>query len=111
MQPVKKLWQLFSLFLAGILVAGLLAACGDSSPAPVTGGATTAAGGAATTGAAGGTTTTAAAPAPTATPLPTVPQPAGSTKITFWYGLTGTNGGVVQQVVNRFNSSQNKYYV
>jgi sn-glycerol 3-phosphate transport system substrate-binding protein len=40
-----------------------------------------------------------------------VPQPSGSTKITFWYGLTGFNGGVVQQVVNKFNQSQQKYYV
>ena len=55
------------------------------------------------------TATTAAAPQPT--PFPTVPQPAGSTKLTFWYGLTGFNGGVTQQVVNRFNSSQTKYYV
>lgn len=50
-------------------------------------------------------------PAPTPTAFPTVPQPAGSTKIVFWYGLTGFNGGVVQQVVNKFNQSQQKYYV
>jgi sn-glycerol 3-phosphate transport system substrate-binding protein len=56
-------------------------------------------------------TGTAKPPAPTITPFPTVPQPAGSTKITFWYGLTGFNGGVVQQVVNKFNQSQTKYYV
>jgi sn-glycerol 3-phosphate transport system substrate-binding protein len=49
--------------------------------------------------------------APTVTPYPTVPQAAGSTKITFWYGLTGFNGGVVQQMVNKFNESQQKYYV
>ena len=40
-----------------------------------------------------------------------MPQAQGSTKITFWYGLTGFNGGVVQQVVNKFNESQTKYYV
>ncbi|MEO8287708.1 MAG: ABC transporter substrate-binding protein [Chloroflexota bacterium] len=47
----------------------------------------------------------------TPTPVPVVPQPAGSTKITFWYGLTGFNGGVVQQLVNKYNESQQKYYV
>jgi sn-glycerol 3-phosphate transport system substrate-binding protein len=65
----------------------------------------------AATTAAGATTTAALVPAPTATPVPTVPQPAGSIKITFWYGLTGFNGAVVQQVVNKYNSSQSKYYV
>ena len=73
-----------------------------------------------TAAAAAATNTTAAAPpaatrrrgpAPTATPYPTVPAAAGSLKITFWYGLTGVNGGVVQQVVNQFNTSQTKYYV
>ena len=42
--------------------------------------------------AAGATGTPAAAAATTPTAVPTVPQPAGSTKITFWYGLTGFNG-------------------
>ncbi len=51
------------------------------------------------------------AAAPTPTAFPTVPQPSGSTKITFWYGLTGFNGGIVQQVINKFNQSQQKYYV
>jgi sn-glycerol 3-phosphate transport system substrate-binding protein len=57
------------------------------------------------------TTGTKPAPAPTITPVPPVPQAAGSTKLTFWYGLTGFNGNVVQQVVNKYNSSQTKYYV
>lgn len=68
-----------------------------------------------TTGTSAGTTPTVAgtpaAPAPTATPFPTVPMPAGATSFTFWYGLTGFNGGVVQQVINKFNESQTKYYV
>ena len=42
---------------------------------------------------------------------PAVEQPAGSTKITFWYGLTGALGNVVRTVVNNYNSSQSKYYV
>ncbi len=50
-------------------------------------------------------------PAATPTAYPTVPQPAGSTKLTFWYGLTGFNGAITQQVVNKFNTSQSKYYV
>jgi sn-glycerol 3-phosphate transport system substrate-binding protein len=40
-----------------------------------------------------------------------LPQPAGSTKVTFWFGLTGVNGDVVRKVVNRYNASQAKYYV
>ncbi len=50
-------------------------------------------------------------PVATPTPFPPVPQPAGSLKITFWYGLTGANGNIVQQMVNQFNTSQTKYYV
>ncbi|HET9221874.1 MAG TPA: ABC transporter substrate-binding protein, partial [Roseiflexaceae bacterium] len=52
-----------------------------------------------------------APPAPTITPVPAIEQPAGSTKITFWYGLTGALGNVVRTVVNNYNSSQSKYYV
>ncbi len=57
------------------------------------------------------TATPAAAAASTPTAVPTVPQAAGSTKITFWYGLTGANGAAVQGVINKYNSSQTKYYV
>jgi len=31
------------------------------------------------------------------------------TKITFWYGLTGFNGEVVKQVVDKYNASQTKF--
>ncbi|MEI6045533.1 MAG: ABC transporter substrate-binding protein, partial [Chloroflexota bacterium] len=80
----------------------------------VAAGTTTAA--SATTVAAGATTaasatTTAAVAAPTPTAVAPIPQPAGSVKITFWYGLTGALGNVVQQTVNKYNSSQSKYYV
>jgi sn-glycerol 3-phosphate transport system substrate-binding protein len=77
-----------------------------TTPGATTAGATTAA---ATT--AGATTAAAAGPAATATPLPTVPQAAGSIKVTFWYGLGAPLNGVVQQVVNKYNSSQTKYYI
>jgi sn-glycerol 3-phosphate transport system substrate-binding protein len=43
--------------------------------------------------------------------VPAIAQPAGSTKITFWYGLTGANGNVIRTMVNTYNSSQSKYYV
>lgn len=33
------------------------------------------------------------------------------TKVTFWYGLTGFNGEVVKQVVEKYNASQSKYTV
>ena len=61
--------------------------------------------------AASGTVTTTTAAAPTLTPIPPVPQAEGSTKLTFWFGLTGANGNIVRQVVNKFNTSQTKYYV
>jgi len=73
--------------------------------------ATTTTAAVATTTAAVAATTTAAAPAPTITPVPAIDQPAGSVKITFWYGLTGTLSNVVRTVVNQYNSSQTKYYV
>lgn len=136
--------RLPSLALVGLILAVLLAACGDNTataPAPTTAATTAAATSAATTSAAGTTAaasttaaatsaanttaavattaaattstgaTTAAAPAPTATPYPTVAQAPGSIKVTFWYGLTGVNGAAVQQVVNKYNSSQTKYYI
>ncbi|HEX8600526.1 MAG TPA: ABC transporter substrate-binding protein [Chloroflexia bacterium] len=65
----------------------------------------------ATTAGASTTVTATTAPAPTATPYPTVPAAAGATRLTFWFGLTGFNGGVTQEVVNRFNTSQTEYYV
>lgn len=89
--------------------AGATAAATTTSSAATTTSAATSA--AATTSAAAGATTTKAAPAPTVTPVPPVAQPAGSTKVTFWYGLTGANGNIVQQIINKYNSSQSKYYV
>lgn len=50
-------------------------------------------------------------PAPTITPVPPVPRPEGSVEVTFWYGLGGSLGNVVQEVVNQYNSSQSTYYV
>jgi sn-glycerol 3-phosphate transport system substrate-binding protein len=43
--------------------------------------------------------------------VPLVAQPAGSVKLSFWYGLGGNLGNVVRQVVNKYNESQQKYYV
>lgn len=40
-----------------------------------------------------------------------VPQGPGSVRVSFWYGLTGFNGEVVKQVVNRYNASQSKYWI
>ncbi|MGQ9910003.1 MAG: ABC transporter substrate-binding protein [Candidatus Flexifilum sp.] len=51
------------------------------------------------------------AQAPTITPVPPVERPAGSTEVTFWYGLGGNLGNVVQEVVNMYNRSQSTYYV
>ncbi len=137
----RNFGQIISLSLVAILLAGLLAACGGTAaPTEVSSTPTSAPPASAadtptamsventpTTEAMAVTPTTAEAPAatattvgssttvtatkPTATPYPTVPAAAGSTKITFWYGLTGFNGGVTQEVVNRFNTSQTKYYV
>jgi sn-glycerol 3-phosphate transport system substrate-binding protein len=33
------------------------------------------------------------------------------TKVTFWYGLTGFNGEIVKQVVDKYNASQSKFVV
>jgi len=98
LQHAKKAWRLLTLTLITMLSTGFLAAYGahTATPAP--------------------TTTAAAAPtvvaqAPTITPIPPVPQPAASIKVTFWFGLTGSLGNVVQQVVNKYNSSQTHYYI
>src|SRR5207237_251049 len=112
---VDKLRKISILLLVS-LVTVLLGACGGSpattSTAP-TGAANPPAAGAPTTASADTTNAPAATnpPAPTITPVPAVAQPAGSTKITFWYGLTGANGNVVRTLVNTYNSSQSKYYV
>jgi sn-glycerol 3-phosphate transport system substrate-binding protein len=50
-------------------------------------------------------------PAPTITPVPPVERPEGATEVTFWYGLGGSLGNVVQEVVNQYNSSQSTYYI
>jgi sn-glycerol 3-phosphate transport system substrate-binding protein len=50
-------------------------------------------------------------PAPTITPVPPVTQKPGSTKVTFWFGLGGQLGNEVRNLVNRYNQSQDKYYV
>jgi sn-glycerol 3-phosphate transport system substrate-binding protein len=49
--------------------------------------------------------------AQTPTPVPPVPRPDGSTEVTFWYGLGGSLGNSVQEVVNLYNTSQTTYYV
>lgn len=110
---MRNLFKILSLAVVALLLAATLAACGDG-PTATTSASTTAAGGATTV--AGGATTaagaaTTAAPAPTITPLPAVPQPTGSTKIVFRFGLSGALGNVVRQVVNDFNRSQTKVYV
>jgi sn-glycerol 3-phosphate transport system substrate-binding protein len=97
-QHAKKAWQLLTLALSTVLGTGILVAYSDNTatPAPT---ATAAA------------TPTVVAQAPASTPIPPVPQPAGSIKVTFWFGLTGSLGNVVQQVVNKYNSSQTHYYM
>jgi sn-glycerol 3-phosphate transport system substrate-binding protein len=52
-----------------------------------------------------------ATPLPTLTSIPPVPKPEGAIEISFWYGLGGLLGNVVQETVNRYNLSQNKYYI
>jgi len=81
LQHAKKAWRLLTLALSTMLGIGFLAA------------------------------STAVAQAPTIAPIPPVSQPAGSIKVTFWFGLTGSLGNVVQQVVNKYNSSQTLYYI
>ncbi len=133
----RKIGQIVSTLIVSIMMIGMLAACGaepatptaisntpttEMASTPTTAGMAstpTTASMAATSTTAGsmatvGTSTTVTAtkpPAPTATPYPTVPAAAGATRLTFWFGLTGFNGAQTQEVVNRFNTSQTKYYV
>ena len=111
---LKSFNKLGLLVMLTLLLAVLLGACGDSTATPAGSAGTTAAGGAtAAATAAGGATAVPGSPvaAPTVTPYPTVAQAAGSIKLTFWHGFSGFNAAVLQQVVNKFNSSQSKYYV
>lgn len=59
------------------------------------------------------TTNTASTPAaPAATPAVKLdPQKPGTLKISFWYGLSGVNGDVLRTLINKYNESQNKYYI
>lgn len=50
-------------------------------------------------------------PLPTITPVPAEPKPEGAIEVTFWYGLGGLLGNVVQETVNMYNRSQSTYYV
>jgi sn-glycerol 3-phosphate transport system substrate-binding protein len=45
------------------------------------------------------------------TSAPTVAAAPGAIKITFWHGMSGTNGEAVQALVNKYNSSQQKVHV
>ncbi len=50
-------------------------------------------------------------PAPTITHVPAVAKPDGAIEVTFWYGLGGLIGNVVQDTINKYNTSQSKYYI
>jgi sn-glycerol 3-phosphate transport system substrate-binding protein len=52
-----------------------------------------------------------ATPLPTITSVPALAKPDGAVEVTFWYGLGGLLGNVVQETVNKYNASQNKYYI
>lgn len=52
-----------------------------------------------------------ATPAPTITAVPPVARPEGAIEVSFWYGLGGLLGNVVQETVNMYNQSQSTYYV
>jgi sn-glycerol 3-phosphate transport system substrate-binding protein len=52
-----------------------------------------------------------ATPQPTITSVPPVAKPEGAIEVSFWYGLGGQLGNVVQETVNRYNQSQSTYYI
>ena len=52
-----------------------------------------------------------ATPLPTITSVPPVAKPEGAIEVSFWYGLGGQLGNVVQETVNRYNQSQSTYYI
>jgi sn-glycerol 3-phosphate transport system substrate-binding protein len=50
-------------------------------------------------------------PQPTLTSVPPVDREEGEIEVTFWYGLGGLLGNVVQETVNMYNESQSEYYI
>jgi sn-glycerol 3-phosphate transport system substrate-binding protein len=41
----------------------------------------------------------------------TTQQSSGPIQLTFWYGLSGTNGTVLQSLITKYNQSQKKYHI
>ena len=84
--------------MGGVAALALAAACSQPSTqsAPPTGGAST------------GATT---APQPAQTAPPAVAASGSQNGVTFWGAFTGHNADVLQQLVDRFNQSQNEVQV
>src|SRR5439155_18552592 len=49
--------------------------------------------------------------AATPTPIPTVAAAPCAIKITWWHAMSGINGAALQDLVNKYNSSQQKIHV
>lgn len=56
-------------------------------------------------------TTPAPSPAPASSGSSAQPTASGPVKVTFWHAMGGNNGKIVDELVKRFNDSQNKYIV
>lgn len=80
--------RFLKLLVLATLMIGLLAGCGGSSGS-----------------------TNVKKPTATASAVTPVPQKPGTTKISFWYGVSGHNSDVMQMMINKYNLSQSKYYV
>jgi sn-glycerol 3-phosphate transport system substrate-binding protein len=93
---VKQFSKLLVLLAAFALVA---AACGDSSDDTTTAAP-------ATTAAPGDTTTAAPAETTTAAPATTLAPPTEAVTIEFWHAMADDLGAVVQELVDRYNASQ-----
>lgn len=99
-EVIMKRRKAMSICLAAVMLGGLLAGCGSSSDqtASQDGSAAASAEGAATTGAA--ETTTAAA------------ETSGDREtVNFWYLWGGDEAGYIEQIIDAYNQSQDKYQV
>lgn len=106
--------QSLSLVVVALVMAGLLAACGDNTAAPTAGSAATtaaAAGGTATTAAAGGAATTAAAAASSGGAALALPANCNNVQLQYWNPFTGPDGPFMGNMVNKFNSANPKIKV
>ena len=93
------------------LVVALSAACSSNNNNAGNTGANNSANKPATQAAVASRPAGATAAARTPTPIPTIAAAPGAVSVTFWHAFSGTNGDVLQTLVNNYNKSQQKVHV